>query len=348
MNYRLASLRMALALMALAVGSAGICAAQTGRKKHGRPIEFSAPKGADVATNLNQLPNKKDGLKQMEEDLYKPVRAFSGDSSMDAAMPPPAPPVPVVPSKRLREQMDRRKNVFLLTPEDLVQAPTLQEMLKVPEYGPDGREKQSKTALELYYERQDAKRAATLKAMHLQGDERSSDRRDFSSGRDLPTAADDSALPPGLEEKEQALKKLLESDSTDNPLAPAAPKRSSFSDIFGLGEVTPTKEQALEHKKYMEEFSTLFETGRANPPSADGLKPAKGSTDASRRLANPFGVPDNAPAVNGTFGLINPQFTPTGPPDVNAQALGQPSLAPKIEPPKGPVTPTFTAPRRPF
>ena len=342
---------MGVALAALALGGPWQCTAHAGSKQHGRRIEFSNPTGDEGTNNLQQLTSKKDSLKQLEEDLYKSVRTFSSESSLDAVAPPPAHiPVPVVPSKRLKEQLDRRRNVFLLTPEDLVHEPTLQEMLKVPDYGPDGREKQSKTALELYYERQD-KRDAGRKALQFQGDQETSDTAGLSSSRDVPNASGDLVLPTALEQRQQALKKLFESDGAESPLAPAAPaasKRGSFSDIFGLGEVPPTKEQALEHKKYMEEFSTLFETSRPNPANADALKPSGGNMDKSRKLANPFGVPDTSPAGNEALGLINPLFTPNGPPDVNVQTLGQPSPALKTELPKPPAAPTFTAPRRPF
>jgi len=349
MSYRLASLRMGVALTVLAVGSPWLCTVQAGSKQRGKTVEFSNPKGDEGTNNLNQLTSKKDSLRQLEEDLSKPVRSFSDESSLDAVAPPPARPyAPIIPSKRLKEQMDRRKNLYLLTPEDLVHPPTLQEMLKVPEYGPDGREKQSKSALELYYERQDAKHGAALKTHRLQGDGKASDTTDGSRSQEAATAAEDQTLPSGLDEKDQALRKLFDSDHSENPFAPAAPKAGSFSDIFGLGQVTSTKEQVLEHKKYMQEFSTILDdTSRGIPANAEPLKPSGGSMDQSHKLANPFGVSDNALPGSGALGFINPLLSPTGPPDVTAQALGQSALAPKPEVPKGLAAPTFSAPRRP-
>jgi hypothetical protein len=258
------------------------------------------------------------------------------------------PYAPAIPSKRLKEEMDRRKNVFLLTPEDLVHEPTLQELLKVPEYGSDGREKQSKSALELYYDRQDAKRAAAVKGRWLHGDEKASDATDGSRGQDTARTADDLTLPSALDEKEQALRNLFDSDHSENPFAPAGPKAGSSSDIFGLGQAIPTKEQVIERKKYMQEFSAILDgTSRALPGNADSAKPSGSGTDPTRKLPNPFGVNDSALPGSGTLGFINPLMIPTGPPDVNDQALGQSALGPKLAVPKGPVAPTFSAPQRP-
>jgi hypothetical protein len=311
MSYRLASLKMGVAIAALALGSPCLCTAQAQSKARGRSIEFSNPKNGDVTTNLNQLNSKKDSLKQLEEDLYRSVHTFSDESSLDAIAPPPEHfPLPVVPSKRLKEQLDRRKNAFLLTPEDLVHAPTLEETLKVHEYGADGREKQTKIPLELYYERQDAKRAAALKPSRLQSDENTSETLTMSSAHDIPAANDDTTLPPALEQKEQALKKLFGSDNAESLMPAVAPKRSSFSDIFGQGDITPSKEKALEHKKYMEEYSTIFETSRARPATADALKNTGSTVDHSHKLANPFGVSDASPMGVGTLGLINPLNAP--------------------------------------
>ena len=319
---------------------------RAGGKERGRPIEFSDPKSDEVSTNLHQLTSKKDSLKQLEEDLSKSMRTFSGASSLDGVAPPPleAPPGPVVPSKRLKELMERRKNAIFLTPEDLARTPTLQQMLRVPEYGPDGMEKQAKSPLEAYYERLDGKRTGAAKSIRFEDDEMSA-RSDFptrESGASGPS--DDLTLPPALKEREEALKKLFESEGADNPLAPAPLKRNTFSDIFGLGEATPSADKGdLKLKKMRDEFNSIWDSSRP-AASADALNPLVGSTESPHRLPNPFGVPDSSPEV---ISPVNPVFTPLAPLDVNNQM--QPSLpvTPKIDVSK-PVAPTFTAPRRPF
>jgi hypothetical protein len=347
MRYWLLSLRMWVALAVLALGSPWLCTVHAGPRDK-KPIEIIAPVNSSSTNTLRELTGKKDNGRQLGDDLYKPALTFPGASSLESVGPlPQSLPMPSVPSKRLKEQLDRRKNFYLLTPEDVMQAPTLKEMLKIPEYGADGREKQSKTAMELYNDRQDAKHLGVPKANRFSGDDYLPDTADLPIGRDAPKGTDD-RLPAALEEKEQALKKLFQADAGDNPLAPAAPKRGTFSDVFGLGDVTPTKEQALEHKKYMADFSAIFEPSRPRATPETTLKPAPASTESSKRLANPFGVPDTSPLGNETFGFITPVFSPVGPPDANARLPGQATLAPKAELPRGPVAPTFAAPRRPF
>ena len=94
MSFRLSSRQICLAVAALAMSGLLVCSAQAGGKERGRPIEFSEPKSDEVTTNLHQLTSKKDGLKQLEEDLYKPLQSFAPKSSLDgvAAPPPQAPP----------------------------------------------------------------------------------------------------------------------------------------------------------------------------------------------------------------------------------------------------------------
>jgi hypothetical protein len=352
MRARLSSLRIGLALMALALCGLWVCTAQAGGRERGRPIEFSEPKSDEVTTNLNQLTNKKDSLKELEGEFYRAMRSFSGNSSLDAM---PAPPVrqpsgPVIPSKRAKELLERRKNAVFLTPEDLVAAPTAEQLFKLPEYGPDGVEKQTKAPIERYYESLDAKRAAALKANRSKDDD-SLSPAGMSGGRNASALREDTELPAGLKEREQELRKLFKSENAEPTFAPASTKRSSFSDIFGLGEAAPSREQTLKHKRDMQEFQSFLDSSHMPAANSATPNPFGGSSDAQRRAANPFGAPETSFGGNNALGPINPIFSPTGPGDVNAAVLGQPSLTPllpKTESPKTPPPPTFAAPKRPF
>ena len=97
MSFRLSSPQIYLGAAVLAVSGLLVCTAQAGGKERGRSIEFSVPKSDEVTTNLHQLTSKKDGLKQLEEDLYQPLQNFGSESSLDgvAAPPPRAPAAPV-------------------------------------------------------------------------------------------------------------------------------------------------------------------------------------------------------------------------------------------------------------
>jgi hypothetical protein len=359
MSYRLSSLTVGGVLVTLALYCLSVGIVQAAGRGRGKSIEFSAPKSDEVTTNLHQLTNKKDSLTQLEEEFSRSMRTLSRGSSLDGVPAPPVRPPsgPVIPSKRAKELFERHKNAFLLTPEDLVPTPTLEEIFKVPEYDSDGLEKKKKTAMEQYYERLDAKRAAALKPNQSDDDELfgtpgTSSRREDSTSDIEPT------LPPGLKEKEQALKEkeqalkqFFQTEATDTLAAPTSTRRTSFSDIFGLGEIVPSREKTLEHKKRMEEFQSILESSRSPLPGAEGTSLLNDGLEPSSRAANPFGISDASSGANSQFGAVNPVFTPGGPSDVNEQVLGQSSLipqVPKVEPTRPSPPTTFTAPRRPF
>ncbi|MCX6893708.1 MAG: hypothetical protein NTX51_19635 [Verrucomicrobia bacterium] len=350
MRNRLSSLSICLLLAALSMATVWTSSVQAAGKPRNRSINFSEPKSDEVTTNLHQLSAKKDSLKQFEEDLYRSMQTFSGKDSMEAVpLPPRMQGGSVIPSKRAKEQLDRHKNAIFLKPEDLVPAPTAEQIFKIPEYGADGVEKKRKTPIEIYYDRMDAKHAGALKPSRSLDDE-SSDTSSLTGRRDVFTSRGDPDLPPGLREREQDVKKLMEADGSDNPSSFTSSRRGSFSDIFGLGDTAPSREKALEHKKVMEEFYGIHDSNRPLSAGAEGPK-SPGLPDAPRRVANPFGGLDTSSGESKQFSAINPIFTPGGPKDVNVQPLGQPGasyLLPKAEPLKAPVAPTFAAPRRPF
>jgi hypothetical protein len=352
MSYRLPSLRVGCVLAALACSGLSVCTVQAGGKERGRSIEFSEPKSDEVTTNLHQLTSRKDSLKQLEEDLSKSLRPFSSRSSLDGVpqAPPRQPTGPVVPSKRAKELLERRKNYPFMRPEDLLKEPTVEEVLKVPEYGPDGQEKQKVSALEQYYHRLDAKRAANRKIGQVT-DEALYGTPGKSKPAGNPVVHYELNMPADVKESEQALKKLFGSDSTDSGSL-VAPKRNPYSDIFGLGEERGKSKQSL------------WDLGGGSDPSrpaifgADGIGSLAGSSDATPAPAySPPALSGSPPAKrpeapDAQLGAINPVFVPIGPPDVNAKMLGQTSLKPaplKTEPAKPTVSaPAFSAPRRPF
>jgi hypothetical protein len=322
---------------------------QAAGKQRGRSIIFYEPKSDEVTTNLHQLAGKKDSLKQLEEDLYKSMQTFSGSSLDGIPAPLARPPTgPVIPSKRVREALERRKNAIFLTPEDLAPATTAEDIFKLPEYGAAGMEQKTPTPIEKYYERMDSQHADSLKSTRSK-DGGSSDTS--HSGRDGSTSHDDSDTPPALLEREQDLKNLMNPEAADNAMGLTSSHRNTFSDIFGLGDTTPSKEKALEHKKFMADFYSIREPIRSGLAPADGAKSALGNLEMPRRSASPFGGPNLSFGDNNQFTTINPLFTPAAPKDINLQPLGQGGAAyqlPKALSPKPPVAPTFTAPTRPF
>ena len=148
---------------------------------------------------------------------------------------------------------------------------------------------------------------------------------------------------------------MFESDAGGDPFARSA-TRSSFSDPFGLGDNTPSKEQMLEHKKLMDEYRSVVDPSWHPPAVANSVNRLLGLPMPRQPMGNPAaglaGSPSPAPhtGLEAQMDVLNPVLGPAGLPDVNAQALGQPRPAPalpKVEPPKV-VAPTFTAPKRSF
>src|ERR1039457_5517340 len=113
--------------MAAAVWCAlAVCGAQAADRRGARSIEFSPPIADEVTTNLHQL-NKKESLKQMDEDLYQSFRSsFNQKSSLEGVTaPPPQRPAPsLIESKRAKDLLERRRNWVFMRPGDLVAEPT--------------------------------------------------------------------------------------------------------------------------------------------------------------------------------------------------------------------------------
>src|SRR5438309_368181 len=132
MSLRLSSFQVS---PSIAIAAAGLLVygAHGADTRRGRSIEFSEPRSAEVITNLNQLTAKKDGLKQLEEDLYRPLQTFTPKSSLDGFFDPPERPrsAAVVPSKRARELLERKRNWIFLDPDDDSAGPTAESIFNL-------------------------------------------------------------------------------------------------------------------------------------------------------------------------------------------------------------------------
>lgn len=356
MSIRLSSFWICPGAVAVVLCALMVCSAHAADRRRGRPIEFSSPSSDEVTTNLNQLTSKKDGLKQLEEDFYRPLQSFSPKSSLDGVVAPipRTPTAPVIQSKRVKELLERRKNWVFMRPEDLVAEPTVEGILKAPDFGMDGREKTDSRSVEQFYQRLATKRPAASRLDQSKEDDLFGSVRKSSSS-DETGAHDDSILPYGLKESVEALRNKFEPDKAGDFSARSG-TRSSFSDPFGLGDSTQSKEQMLEHKKYMDGFHSQVDPGWQPPAVANSFNPPVGFATAAQPMSSPAASLSHSSSPTPHHGLdaqndvLNPMLGPPGLPDVNAQALGQsrPALAlPTVEAPKQ-VAPTFTAPKRAF
>jgi hypothetical protein len=361
MSFRFSSLQICLAAATLVLSGVLVGNAQTGRKERGRPIEFSLPKSDEVTTNLHELTSKKDSLKQLEEDLYKPLESFSPKSSLDGVLVPPprTPSAPAIQSKRVKELLERRKNWVFMSPEDLVSAPSVEDVLKTPQLGPDGQEKKELPTIERYYNRLSNKRVEPDNPLQFKN--KSEDLFGTPSkadSRDERVPQEDSIIPSGVRESAQALNQLVESDRSDIRFSRVA-THGDLSDIFGLGNQPLSKEQTQEHKKLMDDFRSVVDPSWHPPAVAtpENLLTTL-AADATSSAGKPaVGLPSSlspaAPsALEEQLNVTRPQLGPAALPDVNSRALGQtrPTLAlPTSDPTRvPPPAPTFAVPKRSF
>ena len=376
MSFRLSSRRICLGATILVLSGPLVCNAQPGDKQRGRPIEFSVPRSDEVTTNLHQSLSQPDGLKRLEEDLYKPPQLFEPQSSLDGvvALPTRPTPSPVIQNKRVKELLERRKNWIFMSPEDLLAAPTVDEILKTPTLGPDGQEQKDLPAFERYYKRLTTGKSEANDPLQSKNDELFgallplNPRKDVgvhedsnlsSSLRDpdLPSTLRDPNLPSSLRETAEALNKVIEPGGSDSALF-QGPTHGSLSDTFGLGNNTLSKEQIQEHKKLMDDYHSLWDPTWRPPTVATPDNPLAALADMASPAGNPVanqpGLPSAAPlrGLDLQANVLNPTLGPAALPDVNAQALGQtkPIMAlPQIDSTRvTPVAPSFDAPRRSF
>jgi hypothetical protein len=356
MSCRLASFRCGRLLAVWVLGGAWACLGQGPARTRGRAIEFAEPRSGELTNGLRQLTSKKDGLKLWEEDLHNPLRSLNPDDSIvdSLAVPLPAPRGPAKPTRRAQEEEERRKNWAFMKPEDLMSAPTVEQLLQSPQYEKDGREKQSLSLVEQFF-LGDSSRGDKAK-----GRGKSQERNRFGNGssQDASVAESDgdsgnSELPAGLDDSEKSLKKTIDSKSGasvfDRP-------NGTFADIFGLGHRELTPEELLAHKERMEEFRQILDPDSRLAGAKDSLNSSL--MDSLSRSANvPIGlsglpnssVPDRSASASSGFNSLA-----TGLPDLSASlnAPAPPSFTPvlpKVELPSvTPPTPNFIAPRRQF
>lgn len=336
MTFRLSSFGILPALI-LGVSLLFTCNGQAGEKQRGRSIEFSDRRTDEVTTNLNQMGSRKDGLRQLEDDLGKPFQTFNPKSSLDGMFTPPMrpPSSPAIPSKRAKELMERQKNWIFMTPEDLTDAPTEEDIFKLREYDKDGQEKKKSSALERFMEKQQAERKGTRKKT----DSKEDDLEMTLKEKGKKSENDDPSMPEGLRDSEQNLKKLFDSDAISRSLSPIAPA-NSFADVFGLGSPssTPTPTENPNIAKYRQLLDSHAPPSPTDPfssiPGASPIAPVDSFSPRHDSFAP-------TPAL-GSIALPTAQ----GLPDFKSFSQVPP---PRVDPPRiAPPAPTFTVPQRKF
>jgi len=340
---------LAVTVAALAGFLSNHAQAQNGNTAHA--IEFSGPKRSDVTNDLRQLNHKADSLKRIEEELHKPLHLFSdeGESSLGGTLSPPSAGLlrSAPQSRSDREREDRRKNWVFMTPDEFVATAVKDNSRGVPGSAQDEDEGQGQplTLLEKYF----------LSANPSLG--KKTDARNKEASQ-LRSRLDDNGLDNGTVEKgkfqssaefgpsERALKKLF--GSNKDPSAAAARQESVFSDVFGVADNIPSKEEMAKHKAMMQQFQQILAPGWQ--PSSDAFgsmaksavgigAPGLGGYSSSAQTGQADQGLGQASSLSGTLATVGPA----------APLPGLTAPPPKPQPVDlTPPTPNFQAPRRPF
>jgi hypothetical protein len=256
----------------------------------------------------------------------------------------------------VKELLERRKDWIFMSPEDLLAAPTVEEILKTPQLAPDGREKEELPAMERYYRRQATKRSEVNNPMQYEtGDLLGPPSK--SKPREEQSVQEDSDLPAGLRKSAEVLNKLFESGASDSTFTQDR-LHGTLSDMFGLDANPQSKEQIQEHKKFMDEYRAILDPSWRPPSVASPGDPFPTLPDTTSLTPSPAAGLSSSPgpAPRTTFDVpmdvFSPKLGPPGLPDVGAQALGQmkpPAAFPTVQSiTVVPPTPSFTAPKRSF
>jgi hypothetical protein len=348
---RFNALRLVLLVMVIsAVAALGICNVRGDEKNEGS-------RSGNPTTNSPSTKPKQNGLKQLEQDLFRPFETLAPKGSLDGAyvpsMPPPQ-PAPSVQSKRAKELLEHRRDWVFETPDEILAGPSTDDKSSPHNNKKESAEQLKLSPLERFYERLYNKEKKGSSQKGNKRDERSDSLKlgilsDESDG-------DDDDLPLGVRETQREMRRLLapKERKEDSSLEPS---RSGFSDIFGLGKNTRSQEEMEIQRERMDRYKELvglpviprlnndpvkqFRDMVGTSPRSPGLIPTM-DTLGKLPQQNTFGLQSGSTAVTPNTSLL-----PAG-----ATIQNTPSLAPvlpKIEPPKSlPPPVTFGAPRRAF
>ena len=109
----------------------------------GRPIQFSEPRSDKVNTNLARLNQGLSRLDRLESELSRPFDFITPGNSMQGGFitaPLPTPP-PAVNNPRVKELIDRKRDLPFMTQEEVFRVESPEDKFKAPELTQDGRDR---------------------------------------------------------------------------------------------------------------------------------------------------------------------------------------------------------------
>jgi hypothetical protein len=342
-------------LTAVVSAGVGVCAVRADEKKGEQPSNSSGSSSRIAISNSPSFKPKQNGLKQLEQDLFRPFENLSPKGSLDGAyvpsMPEPQMAPPAVQSKRAKELLERRRDWVFETPEEILPMQSTDDLANRSDKDKDSEDKTKLSPLERFYERLYKEKKGVEKKENKRDEK--SDSRKPGILADESDGDDDLGLPLGVRETQREMKKLLApKERKETSTEPA----SAFSDVFGLGKATRSREEMEMQRERMDRYKELVGLPVGPRLQSDQLQRFRDIVGTSPRSAGLFPTMDTLGGLpqQNIFGAQSGSgtFAPTSLLPEGATIHTTPSLAPalpKIEPPKTMPPPvTFGAPRRAF
>lgn len=331
-----------LALTA-AVGLLGLSHAYAGGKRE--KIEFSDPGAPLTESNLtekinpslNRLNPPPSGLKQMEDDLFRPLKsAIEPVDSMQGVMsvPPAGPQQPIQRpplSKHAKQLLEQRRNWAFTDLNDLYPDQTPEEALGIKDYGADDKDTRPGSLVDRYYERDGQKASPTTARKPSEINFNGATSESFTGANNYVAMPE---LYPGATEVKKSLKALVpgSGDSSD----------TSVVNFKTPDPMAANSDELAAGKKRLEEFgrllnSTASEPAHESPNAVEAFKFTYGTRTTTATL---LGLDPTQPlqsaataapaqahqiAVNPATGLVDINYAATHPSILNdptATALG--------------------------
>jgi hypothetical protein len=334
----------------------GVVAINGFAQEHAAPAQGASSN--QPSSSIKAPFNKADGLKNLEQSIFKPFDGFSPQGSLDGVLNSrPSQNLPSVPNKRAREMMDRRKNWVFMTPEEIVTGKTSEEGLGLKQTDKPEDERKLKSPMERYLQRLYGDPANPKDSKKASADRK---QKGFGNSTNPFTARDDaeaqddgmSDLPSSIRDAQQKLKKSEEKGLKNKP---ESERRNSsfFSDVFALEREKPSAEDEQIERDRLEVYRKSLGLTPTPTFGAKLSSPFKEENDPYR-ISTPPSLMDSVskPAsLTPTPGVALPNSSLLL--DTSARPFSPPSLTPalpKVDPPKSvlPPQPSFAAPRRAF
>jgi hypothetical protein len=349
--------RIVLLFCLLASGMVVTHAQAQGTQKPRRFIELSETNTAEILTNLNQLTVKKEGIRELDDQLGS-FNAFSGRKSLEQRFNAPymrPSGSGSLPNKTIKELLERKN--WALSPEEL--GTGLTSIDDGTALFGDDKQDAKKSSLQQFYDALNRKGTFGGQNAKQFTDKKSPDSRSGGTFRD-DDSVDDPNLPVALRDKAKELRQLVSEDR--NSMFSSTHSRSSFENFFGLSQHNnDNAASGAVPKTSVDSFLEQFKKALDGPLGASGMDPGLKSLLPTASTQRPVSVPTldsyttHHSTVDPTPGNLNAALERTSLPDVNAMVLNQwnplySPTPPKLDLPKYSPPPPINLefPRRKF